>query len=76
MSGNNITTIVYSSTTIRFSLPEAGRVHVQIFDVLGREVESLVDGPMPAETYQLRWDASHCSSGIYFVRMRKGTSAS
>ena len=58
------------ATMIRFSLPEAGRVHVQIFDVLGREVDQVVDEQLSAGTYQLRWNASHCSSGVYFVRMR------
>ena len=58
-----------SRATIEFALPRNGNVTLTIFDILGREVETLVDEPRVAGFYSLSWDASRHSSGLYFVRM-------
>jgi len=60
------------TTQIRFSVPHAGRVLITIFDLLGREESTLVDGEMPAGTYTVTWNASQAASGMYFYRMRAG----
>jgi len=61
------------STTIEFSVPEDGRVSLGIFDALGREVATLVNGPMKAGVlHQATFDASKYSSGIYFARLQSG----
>jgi hypothetical protein len=52
-------------TTIRFRIPSAGNISLRIFDQLGKEMATLVDGLRPAGLYEVRWDASHCSSGVY-----------
>lgn len=58
-----------SSTTIEFDLPEAMYVRVDIFDILGRRVETPVDEWLKAGSYRVVWDASHYSSGMYFYRI-------
>ncbi len=56
--------------TVPFELPQISHVKITIFDVLGREVAQLVDATKPAGYLHVSWDASHLSSGLYFVRMR------
>ena len=57
------------STTIRFAVSQAGPVSLRIYDVLGREVAVLVDGPITPGYYSARFDARFLSSGIYFYRL-------
>ncbi len=57
------------ATTIRFSLPQAGLVKLKIFDVLGREVKTLLNERMNSGEYSLEFDASGLASGIYFYRL-------
>ncbi|UCC78300.1 MAG: T9SS type A sorting domain-containing protein [Candidatus Zixiibacteriota bacterium] len=61
-----------SQTTIEYGLPEAGRVRIDIYDLLGRKVETLVDEERQAGRHQVIWDASRYSSGIYFYRIEAG----
>ena len=60
------------TTVISFQLPVTSRTTLRIYDVLGREVVTLVDEVRPAGTYTLRWDAAQNSSGIYFYRLQAG----
>ncbi len=56
-------------TTIRYALPEASHVLLKVFDVLGREVRTLVDGDQ-AQGYQaVQFDAGNLASGIYYYRL-------
>jgi len=57
------------STTIQYDLPKAAYVSLKIYDVLGRLVTTLVDGIQTANTYQVQWNASAISSGVYFYRI-------
>ncbi|MCH7820056.1 MAG: T9SS type A sorting domain-containing protein [Candidatus Marinimicrobia bacterium] len=59
-------------TTIGYALPRSGDVTLLIFNLLGEEVTRLVDGFQPTGTYQIIWDASNYSSGIYFYRLQAG----
>lgn len=61
-----------ASTTIKFGLPEAGPVTVSIYDILGRKVETLMQGEQPAGYHQVVWDAGKRSSGMYFYRIEAG----
>ena len=60
------------STTVEFSLPRSERVAVRIYNTLGQEVETLVDGVQEAGTYTVRFDASRLTSGVYFYRLQAG----
>jgi len=62
-----------SGATIRFALPQETDVRLVVFDILGREVASLVDGPRPAGVHEVRWDAVGAAAGTYVVRLHAGT---
>ena len=55
-------------TTITYSLPAAGQVKVEIFDIRGRLVETLLDGPEAAGPRQVQWEAGSHPSGVYLCR--------
>jgi hypothetical protein len=60
------------STEIRFALPEAARVDLVVYDVLGREVARLVDGTQEAGHHRAPFDASALPSGVYLYRLTAG----
>jgi hypothetical protein len=57
------------STTIKFGLPEKSQVSLKIFDVLGREVTTLVNQELSAGYYSYQWNGVKLSSGIYIYRL-------
>lgn len=57
------------STTIRFAIPVSGKVKLQVYNVLGALVETLVDESKAAGQYSINWNASKVASGIYFYRL-------
>jgi hypothetical protein len=59
-------------TKINFDLPENGLVNLRLYDMLGREVATLVNEVRTAGYYTVNFDASTLSSGIYFYRMNAG----
>ena len=61
------------TTTIRFALPQAERVTIKIFDLLGREVRMLVDAKQDAGDHSVVWDGSSMPSGAYICRMQAGS---
>lgn len=58
------------STTINFSMPEQTNVSLKIYDVLGKEIAVLVNEEMSSGSYQLDFDASILSSGIYIYALK------
>lgn len=56
------------STTLQLSLDRPTWATVKIFDALGREIESLMDGEQEAGTYAITWDARGMASGMYICR--------
>ncbi len=60
------------STNFGFGNSNSGFVSVKIFDVLGREVATLVNEVRPAGVYTVRWDASSLPSGVYYYRLQGG----
>jgi hypothetical protein len=56
-----------ASTRISYLLPVASAVRLRVFDVLGREVDVLADGPQAAGEHSLVWDAADRGSGVYFL---------
>lgn len=66
------------TTTINFSLPERVRVELKIYDLLGREVATLIDGDeIGAGTHRVQWNGRNrfgetVSTGVYFYRIVAG----
>lgn len=60
-------------TNIKFGLPNAGNVKLVVFDILGREVATLVNEFKTAGQYVADFDASMLSSGVYFYRIESGS---
>jgi hypothetical protein len=60
------------TTNIKFATPKSGFVKLTIFDMLGREVETLVNENLNAGTYKADWNAASYSSGVYFYKIQTG----
>ncbi|MCP4580754.1 MAG: S8 family serine peptidase [candidate division Zixibacteria bacterium] len=58
-----------ASTMIEYNLPKAADVRIDIYDIMGRIVETLVAGNQPAGNHGIVWPAGHCASGIYFYKI-------
>jgi len=58
-----------ASTTISYSLPRTADVSIEIYDILGRNLETMNKGVQEAGDYQLIWDAENQPSGLYFYRI-------
>jgi PKD repeat protein len=68
-------------TTIGFSLPEASSVRLVVYDMMGREVTTLIDTNLGAGRYQARWEGKNdmgqtVASGVYLLRMTAGSFSS
>ena len=63
---------VRQSARLAYALAEAGTVRLSVFDMLGREVAVLADGPRPAGDGEARFDARGLASGVYVVRLVAG----
>ncbi len=60
------------STVINYTIPKAGNVTLKIFNIVGQEVATLVNGFQEAAKYQVSFNASNLSSGIYFYTINAG----
>jgi flagellar hook assembly protein FlgD len=60
------------TTNISFSIVEAGNVSVDVYNVAGQKVDTLVDGFMSAGSHSMVWDASEFSAGVYFYTVETG----
>ena len=63
------------STNFEFRVSSYGFVTLKVFDVLGREIATLVNEVRSPGIYTARWDASNVSAGVYFVRLTAGGSS-
>jgi hypothetical protein len=59
-------------TNIKFDVAKSSLVKLFVYDVLGREVETLVNNEMQAGKYEVNWNASVLNSGIYFIKLSAG----
>lgn len=60
------------TTTLRYNLPEDGLVNITIYDMMGREVQTLVNGKQVSGEHEVVWDATGFASGVYFVLSKSG----
>lgn len=60
------------STSIAYNLPSASFVKIDIYDLLGRKIETLIEGEHQAGNHLITWDASNEASGTYFYRIQAG----
>jgi Arylsulfotransferase (ASST)/Secretion system C-terminal sorting domain len=59
-------------TNIKFDIPKSSLVKISVYDMLGREVESLVNEKLSAGSYKSNWNAMNYPSGVYFCRIQAG----
>jgi endonuclease I len=60
------------TTTIEFVLPSQSQTRLFIYDLLGREIATLIDGVMPAGDHSVVWNASGIASGVYLYTLTSG----
>jgi hypothetical protein len=60
------------STTFKYSIAKQSSVLIKIYDLIGNEIETLVNEEKPVGTYELTWNASNLPSGVYFYQLRAG----
>ena len=61
------------ATTIHFSIPQTRFVLLKLFDVLGKAVETSVNEQKPSSSYDVQFDASRFSNGVYFFQLQAGS---
>jgi len=61
------------STTIRYSLPERGEIELVVYDALGKQIETLISGDHDAGVYEVDFDATGLTSGVYFYQIKSGS---
>lgn len=60
------------TTVINFTIPKSGNVTLKVYNLLGQEVATLVDGYRTAQTYNINFNASNLASGVYIYTIRYG----
>ena len=61
------------STKIRYSVPQSSQLIIKVFDVLGNEIETLVNEQKTIGTYELTWNTENLPSGVYFYQIKAGS---
>jgi photosystem II stability/assembly factor-like uncharacterized protein len=64
-----------ASTRIRFDIQVSGFTSLKVFDILGREVATVVNEVKQPGSFEVRWEANGLASGVYLYRMEAGNSA-
>ncbi len=70
--GQNFPNPFNPATTIRYALSSRAHVTLTVYNLLGETVAELVNADRPAGAYEVRFDASHLASGVYFYRLLAG----
>jgi hypothetical protein len=61
------------TTTIKFGIPKETKVILKVYDVLGKEISTIVNQKLEPGYYKYEWDASRFASGVYFYRIEAGS---
>jgi hypothetical protein len=70
---NNYPNPFNPSTTISYSVPELSFVTIIVYDVLGKEISTLVNNEKPVGSYEVEFNATALPSGIYFYKLQAGS---
>ena len=60
------------STTFRYSISSQLKVTIKVYDILGNEIQTLVNKEKPAGTYEITWNEVNLPSGVYFYQLKAG----
>ena len=71
--GQNYPNPFNSSSKFKFEISKLGNVKISVYDVQGREVQTLVNERLNAGTYEVKFDGSMLTSGVYFYQLTSGT---
>jgi hypothetical protein len=74
--GQNYPNPFNPSTKINFSIPKSEFVYLRVYDILGREVKTLISEQLSAGEYQTDFDAKELASGFYYYSLRAGDNVS
>lgn len=61
------------STKINFSIPQTRFVTLKIYDIIGKEISTLINEEKPAGNYEVEFNGSNLSSGVYFYKIKAGS---
>ena len=60
------------STKIKFSLPKPETVKIEVYDIIGQKIQTLLNKTMPAGYHEVQFNGQNLSSGIYLYRIKAG----
>ncbi|MFZ1290562.1 MAG: T9SS type A sorting domain-containing protein, partial [Melioribacteraceae bacterium] len=69
---NNYPNPFNPTTSISYSIPNRSNVIIKVYDILGKEIETLITEEKPVGTYEVIWNASKYPSGVYFYKLQAG----
>ncbi len=61
-----------SSSIIKYSIPKSSHITLKIFNILGKEITTLVNEEKFVGTYEVNWNAENLTSGVYFYKLQAG----
>ena len=70
---NNYPNPFNPATTFAFQIAQRSNVTLKIYDIIGREVATIVSGMMEPGKYTRQWNAASFASGVYFYRLQAGS---
>lgn len=62
--------LIHLIATIRYDLLQESHVTLQVYDLNGRQIETLINSFQSAGVYSVNWHAEHLSNGAYFIKMK------
>ena len=71
--GQNYPNPFNPSTKIKYSIPQSTNVVIKVFDILGNEIETLVNEEKQVGAYEITWYAENLPSGVYFYQLKAGS---
>ncbi len=61
------------TTKIKYSIPKSSNVVIKVFDINGKEIETIVNEEKPAGAFEITWNAVNLPSGVYFCQIKAGS---